>query len=298
MEDSACARGSGLVLASDAPTGPAPGSVLPRRPASNFAEGHGGLPSLGKGPAHPSRAGQRPPARVGLGQSRRGPELAGQGVGGTDLCPLNDMARSSDPAGTEGATVYPSGDWEAGPLPPRPGPGPHTQAGVRSPGELPPHPPQCRSLCLSNTQPDPGATKGGGWPRHGASGATASALLRTGQECRFQGPHTTEAEMPSRAALRADSQHFTVSSPVILRTLCTQASWGNSEPQQGQPSRSPGEASGPSLPCQPRATLRTLLEKGRAPRLHPQQSPWPCGESPSAQPCSPHTPPSTSRRLG
>ena len=42
------------------------------------------------------------------------PELAGQGVGGTDSCPLDDMAGKSDPVGSEGATVYPGSNWEVG----------------------------------------------------------------------------------------------------------------------------------------------------------------------------------------
>lgn len=53
------------------------------------------------------------------------------------------------------------------------------------------------------------------------------------------------------ATSRAESQRFMVSSPIIPQTLCTQASWGNSEPQQGQSSRSLGKATGPSLPSQP-----------------------------------------------
>lgn len=99
------------------------------------------------------------------------------------------MARSSDPAGSEGATVYPGGNWEAG----RPPPAPVPEQASGHPGTAIPWP---TALLQRHSARPRCHFEGDGWPRHGDSGATASASLRTGQKSRFWGPCTTEAEMP------------------------------------------------------------------------------------------------------
>lgn len=172
--------------------------------------------------AHPRKARERPMPMWDPGSHVGAPELAGRGVGATDSCPVDDMAGNSDPVGSEGATVYPGGNWEAGGPP-----GPHTPVGIRSLGNCPPNP--CSTTPSEQHSARPRAAfKGDGWPRHGDSRATGSASLRTGQERRFQGPRTHRNRDAAWGHLEGrESAVHSQLGPSILRTLCTQASWGN-----------------------------------------------------------------------